>query len=442
MKIRALTVFLILIYSTPFRAQTGFHFYEHKNHKQQISFQLINNLIVIPIEVNGENLSFILDTGVNKTVLFDPLEKDSIYFKDTKRNMIRGLGVGGNIRTITSVNNTFKIKKIISFNEKMSVTINNPFDFSSKMGITIHGIIGYNLFKDLIIKINYKSKRITFYDPKEFTYKKCSKCETKPLIFNQNKPYVDAQISLDSLGKKFIDVQLLIDSGGSDALWLFEDSKKNIKTPKHFFNDILGEGLSGHIYGNKSRLTKFKLGEFEIEKSTVSFLDSLSTSSGTRKFQSRNGSIGGRILKRFIIWLDYPNAKITFKKNGSFTKDFNYNMSGLDVVYNGKELVKLGGFINSKDPDSKNKSSVSVFSYSYKFKPSYIINNVVPNSPAERAGLLKDDIILKINNKPTYDLILGDIFYIFQEKNKKKIKMTIKRNGEEMKFDFRLKKEI
>ena len=31
----------------------------------------------------------------------------------------------------------------------------------------------------------------------------------------------------------------MIDSGGSDALWLFENSKENIKTPINYFNDIL-----------------------------------------------------------------------------------------------------------------------------------------------------------------------------------------------------------
>ena len=55
---------------------------------------------------------------------------------------------------------------------------------------------------------------------------------------------------------------MLLDSGGSDALWLFENSKKEIKTPKKFFNDILGEGLSGIIYGNRSRIPRLKIGGF------------------------------------------------------------------------------------------------------------------------------------------------------------------------------------
>ena len=128
---------------------------------------------------------------------------------------------------------------------------------------------------------------------------------------------------------------MLIDSGGSDSLWLFENTKDEIKTPKRFFNDILGEGLSGTIYGNRSRIPEFKLGRFTIKSPTVSFLDSISTFNA-RKFKERNGSIGSNILKRFKVWIDYPNKKITLKKNGSFKNGFNYNMSGLGVIYNGQ----------------------------------------------------------------------------------------------------------
>ena len=34
------------------------------------------------------------------------------------------------------------------------------------MGTTIHGIIGYDLLKDVIAKINYNTKKIVFYNPK------------------------------------------------------------------------------------------------------------------------------------------------------------------------------------------------------------------------------------------------------------------------------------
>jgi hypothetical protein len=105
--------------------------------------------------------------------------------------------------------------------------------------------------------------------------------------------------------------------------------------PPELFNGVL-EGLSVDIYGNRSRILKVSIGRFNVIKLTVSFLNSISSSSkNTRLFKERHCSIGAGILNRFKIWFDYPNQQIILRKNGSFSKEFNYNVSGLDVVYDG-----------------------------------------------------------------------------------------------------------
>ena len=445
MKKRILLLISISCFYLNSFAQSGFYFSGNNKNKQQVSFKLINNLIVIPLEINGQKLSFILDSGVNKTILFNLSKNDSVGLLNTTNVLLRGLGKGEAVNALLSKKNTFKIKELISENETIYVILKDYFDLSSKMGTTIHGIIGYSLLKDFIVKVNYNTKRITFFNPKTFKYKKCKKCEILPFKFYRKKPYIDAKVSLDTLGNKMTDVKLLVDSGGSDALWLFENSKVEIKTPKRFFNDILGEGLSGPIFGNRSRIPIFKIGRFKIKNPTVSFLDSASTHNA-RKFKERNGSVGGGILKRFKVWFDYPNKKITLKKNGSFTSGFNYNMSGLDVVYNGKQLVKeevLQNYSNAYDQQLDNRNSVSfVTRYSFNFKPSFKIRTVVKNSPADKAGLLKDDVILKINGKSAHEYTIEDIIYKFQEKDKKKIRLLIERNGTKMKFQFRLNKSV
>lgn len=51
------------------RAQDGL-LLDQNTKRETISFQLINNLIFIPITVNGVELTFLLDTGVAETLLF------------------------------------------------------------------------------------------------------------------------------------------------------------------------------------------------------------------------------------------------------------------------------------------------------------------------------------------------------------------------------------
>ena len=398
--------------------------------------------------MNNTKLSFILDTGVDKTILFSLSENDSLGLKNVKKISLHGLGKGKAIDALISQKNKLKVGALKSNDETIYVVLKDQFELSGKMGTTIHGIIGYSLLKDVIAKINYKTKKIILYNPKNFQYKKCKKCEEFPVEFYRNKPYVDAAIQLDTIGNEMTSVKMLIDTGGSDALWLFEESHEKIKTPLRHYNDILGEGLSGTIYGNRARIPKVRLGKFEVLQPTVSFLDTISTLQA-RKFETRNGSIGSNILKRFKVWIDYPNKKLILRKCAALTGGFEYNMSGLDIVYNGEQLVK------EMDPEKvisysgqnssfENNSNTITFSASYrfKFKPSYRISKVLQNSPAALVGIYPDDILLKINENSVHDLSIGQLIKKLQTKDGKKIRVTIRRGEDILKFQFKLKKRV
>jgi len=434
--------FLLFIYTS--FSQTGFKFYGEDKNSEQIRFQFINNLIVIPLEINGKELSFILDTGVNKTILFSLYENDSITLNNTEKISLKGLGSGEPVDALLSKNNRLRINNLISNNEQIYVILKDEFELSSRMGITIHGIIGYTLLKDLIVRINYNRKKIDFYNPSTFKYSKCRSCDEFPIQFYRDKPFIDLVVQLDTVGDKKTNVKMLIDSGGSDSLWLFEDSKEAIETPNRYFRDILGEGLSGTILGNRSRIPSVKIGRHTIKNPTVSFLDSVSTYYA-RRYRERNGSIGSNILKRFKVWIDYPNKKLTLKKNSSLQGGFNYNMSGLDIVYSDQILVKetIRQVTNYNQDSQDNKNFISfVEKYKYVFKNSYKIYRVLEGSPAEKAGLLKDDVVLRLNGRNAYEYKLSQIVSVFQSRENKKINITISRNGETMRFQFRLKKRI
>jgi len=173
-------------------------------------------------------------------------------------------------------------------------------------------------------------------------------------------------------------------------------------------------------------------------------LDTLSTIQA-RKFKGRKGSVGSEILSRFKVIFDYPNSKVTLKKNGKFNRAFKYNMSGIEVVYGGQIIVKEleeTSFQISKSEGLNSQSNTISFSinYKYKFRPLYKISNIREGSPAEEAGIKEGDLILKVNGKNSYDYDLQEIIGKFYEKDNKKIKLLIDRNGVRLKFEFRLKK--
>jgi hypothetical protein len=413
--------------------------------KQTVKFKLLSNLIVFPMEVNGKDLNFILDSGVGRTILFNINYNDSIPLFNTQKIKLQGLGKEEAVEAILSDENVFKLKNIVGENQSLFVIFDDSFDLSSKMGLTIHGIIGYDILKDFVVTVNYSSKSLTFFERNSYVQKKCKKCEVLPIEFNTLKPYINVGVKLEANPSKIIPVKLLVDSGGSDAMWLFENSKKDIVAPSKYFEDFLGEGLSGAVHGKRAIIEALVIGKFKFEKPTVSFPDSLSVFHA-RKFEDRNGSLGASVLKRFEVTFNYPKNEIYLKKGSGFKDRFTYNMSGIELAHNGKILVKEQDYssIGFKDNlNSPDRNTVTLdYRYKYAFKSSYKIYKITIGSPAYKAGLLKDDIIVKINGNYTYGMKLEEIVGYFYEKEHKKITLVIERNNQDYTYSFRLENAL
>jgi len=58
---------------------------QNNKESDKIKFKLINNLIIIPVEINGAELAFILDSGVRTPIIFNLLNSDSLYMNQAER---------------------------------------------------------------------------------------------------------------------------------------------------------------------------------------------------------------------------------------------------------------------------------------------------------------------------------------------------------------------
>lgn len=428
---------LLLFSSIIILPQNGFQLHSKKN-KTVIPFQLINNLIIIPVNINGVNLNFLLDTGVENTILFSLEDTETVDFKNVEKIKIRGLGTGEPIEALRSKNNILTLKNFIDNDHEIYIILDQEVNFSSQLGIPVHGIIGYHFFKNHIVELNYKTKRVIVYQNlSDFSRKKLTKFTEIPISIDLEKPYLTVQSNLNN---KKIDTKLLIDSGNSDAVWLFENDE--IKTPQLFFDDFLGRGFSGDIYGKRSRIESIQIGEIKINYPTTSFPKKESLE-GIGLVKGRNGSIGSGILKRFHVLFDYRNQKMYIKKNTSFDDPFNYNMSGLEIQHNGLEYVSEKVELATSIKNNGIEISTDLptrFKYQFVLKPVYIVSNVRENSPASLAGLLKEDVITKIDNNNAYRYSLNEITTLLQSEEGKWISIEYKRKGKLYKTKFQLKK--
>src|SRR5680860_598069 len=104
---------------------------------ERLKFRLINNLIIIPMEVNGTELSFILDSGVDKPILFNLSDQDSVQINNVSEITIKGLGDGKPIKALRSHGNTFRSKYIENSDQQLFVVLDKDMNFSPTLGIPI-----------------------------------------------------------------------------------------------------------------------------------------------------------------------------------------------------------------------------------------------------------------------------------------------------------------
>lgn len=436
-------IFLIVCFFTFYNiacAQSSFRINNDKG-KFTIDFELVNNLIVVPLEINGLELSFLLDTGVYSTILFSLGDKDTLDLKNTEEIFLRGWGDGELIKALKSTGNQVRLGEAISKNLTTYLVFDNPLGLSNRMGVPVHGIIGYDLFRDFIVEIDYVKKILRFYNPDVYKGRKCTSCDELDLVFHRNKPYVNIEGEING---KTMPLKMLIDISSGDALWLFENDS-GIKLPDNYFRDFLGFGIGGSVYGGRSRIEKINLGSFSFHDITASFPDSVYFRINT--YDERNGSIRAQVLNRFHLTVDYAQRKIRFKPNKNFDEPFEYDMSGVVIAHDGFTVIKdiLRNPIALREED-KNQTLAgnivykSTYDVKFSLEPQYRIAEIRPDSPASKAGLLESDILLKINGRPAFKYSLSEITNLLSSENGKRIKLVIERNGMEKIVTFFLER--
>jgi hypothetical protein len=441
MRIKAV-LFCVLFFSIAVTAQQGFRFEPDGKKKTTISFKLINNLIIVPVSVNGTKLNFLLDTGVDETILFSLDDKDEVSLFNVEKIKLKGLGSNEAVEGLKSSHNKIAFAGYADPDHDIYIVLDQDFNFSSSIGIPVNGIIGYQFFKNHVVEVDYDRRKIIVYNGTKKSGQAFAR-NFKPfdISVEDNKPYT---ISGVAIAETIFSAKLLIDTGNTDALWLFEDKSALIRVPEKNFEDFLGRGLSGDIHGKRARITKFQWYDFAFTNPLAAFPDSTSTKH-IQMAENRFGSLGGEILKRFNVAFDYAHNKIFLRKGNNYDMPFYYNMSGLEIQHEGmtwvKEEVELHP-VKKYDlykSDAEAEKSSTQFTYKFQLKPVFSISNVRKSSPAELCGLKKGDVLVSVNGTSCYRYSLQDINTILKSEEGKLITIEVERNKQVMKFSFRLK---
>jgi hypothetical protein len=401
---------LLFLFTLPALGQAlGFSLAEGKR-KVQIPVEIYNNLVVVPVVLNGAlPLKFILDTGVRTAILTQKTFTDILNLSYSRKYTISGPGGEQIIDAYITNNVSLELPGVMGRGHALLVLGEDYLELRNYLGTDVHGILGYELFSRFIIEIDYEKKLITLSLPKRF--KKKRKFQEIPIKIEDTKPYVTTSVVLAD-GTQ-LTAKLLVDSGASHGLMLEPTSDPRIVVPDSTISSVIGRGLGGEITGKVGRIQSIKLSTFEIKNVIANFPDPNSYFDSLKLGATeRNGAIGGEILSRFTVIFNFPKEEMYLKKNSSFKKKFHYNLSGL--------MVKAKG------------SRLNVFE----------VTEVTEQSAADRAGVMAGDLILNINGVNTTTLDLNTINGFFNFKPGKKITLLLMREGQQHKIQFALADQI
>ncbi|RZK10398.1 MAG: PDZ domain-containing protein [Flavobacterium sp.] len=349
---------------------------------ETIPFNFDNGLPIIKVKIDGNEYSFLLDTGAPTVI--SPEVARTLNSKKVKKSIVSD-SQGNNNKQEFILIDEIKIGRL-HFNDIGAVVIDLKKSFEIKC-LNLDGIIGSNQMSNAIWEIDYKNKNIVITD--NFSGFKEPEGASK-LHFIEMEPQKTplVRVQVDSTNSKLI----TFDTGANGSIDLplsnFESTINGYEKIKSFGNT--SSGLYG--IGKKDTIVTVKVGLMK--------LGTLQAKNQLISFENLSAAvIGNGFLKNFKTTINWKTKTIYLQQQ--------------DTIENAK---------------------VESFGFGIRYinlKP--VVSNIILGSDAEKSGLKLGDEITEIEGIDLSDLTEElACEYAFKSllSTKKEVSLTYTRNNE------------
>ena len=297
-------------------------------------FKLIANWIVLSVKINGRECRMLLDSGAPNVIS----PSAAAAFGLDVEGKFAGWGVGR--REVSGGETTvarLRIGNIVLHDQTFHVTA-MPYAVTHGFNPVIEGVLGYEVFRRLVVRIDFQRATITFLDPQSFRYR--GKAVAVPFYFQEHVPVVAGDV--DGLQGAF-----QIDTGSEGSLSLtspFVARNDLIKKYSAHIHGFAGEGVGGRENAYFVRAQVLDIGGVHM---TSVVTELLADTAGIGAKQDIAGLIGTGILKRFNLTFDYPHNTIYFEKNAKYNRPSVFNRAGLAPRITSEGLKVVSVFVDS-----------------------------------------------------------------------------------------------
>jgi hypothetical protein len=328
-----------------------------------LPFRLLNNHIYICGKVDGKGpFTFMVDTG-GHTLLSPRL---LAQLGGTSAGKAATSGVGPKIASLGFA----KVGTIALGGVRMrdqTAFITNVYAAAIE-GIPVDGMVGFELFRRFVVRIDYGRRTITFFDPKRYDAKFAG--TAVPFKFYDHLPDVEGDIA-------GIPAHFDIDTGSRSELDVTSPfvTRKGLDVAyPRGVHAITGYGVGGAVNSYVVRIPSLRLGNVTVREPVAELSNA---SGGSFSDAHYDGNIGSALLKRFVVTFDYARRRMYLKRIVPAPADVGtFDRSGLWLN------AEPGG---------------------------YLVVSVDEGSPAAQAGLGAGDVITAIDGKPARMESLSDV---------------------------------
>ena len=355
-----------------------------------IPFEMVTRHIMIKVKINNSPpLWFILDTG-DKVAIVDLARARSLGLNLQGEVHVGGAGPG--LLTGSTVRDA-SLSVVGLEGNTQPVVMALPLDrLQPRFGHDIDGIIGGDFIKQFVVEIDYAAHVLRFYDKDKFTY--AGSGESIPMRLNSGgHPIIDAEVTV--MGRPAIKGKFVIDIGSGGALALHAPFVAQEHLPladQKTIRAIGGGGTGGKVTGRMGRISELRIGKFQIADTPTLFSEDKGGAFASRELQ---GNIGGQILTKFKVFLDYARDRIILEPNASLRDLIAPASSGLRLIAEGAD---------------------------YR---TFRVEELLEDSPAVEAGLQMGDLVLAVDGHPASELTLSSLHETFEKPGSHKL--TVRR---------------
>lgn len=338
--------------------------------------------IRVPVEPDGREYPFVLDTGSTHCA-FDESLRDLLGEPVDEYEMATHAGS----IPIEAYRPPPAVLGRIDLDELEFVVCLDLEIFRHIGGTDIRGIIGMDALRDRVVQIDFDAGRVTIRKPDERPRPEWG--EAVPLRVVKGYPIVEAGIAS---GRG----QFLIDTGDTGGVTLNGEGFELVRkaTGAAVTTDLYATA-AGTVRRRLLRLRRFRLGEFEYPPLVVG--------------ESDFSSIGAKVLSRTNVVFDFAGGAMHLRKRDRFDRPGEADMSGL-------HLLRIDG--------------------------ETVVHSVDRDSPAERAGIEAQDVILTVDGKSPDTWTMQSLRGYLRREHGRVVRMTLRRGEEELKAAFRLRRRL